>query len=316
MQPATSNETSPPGAAIGDVAQLQFSPIRDGAPLAIGTGFSARQFRFSDFPAGAMSPFVLVDHFEMWQPTFEVHPHAGMSAVTLVFENTEGLMTSRDSLGHEAAFGAGDLHWTMAGRGILHTQAPANHESRIHALQIFVNLPARLKATRPDSFRLAAAVIPEVRLAGVRVRVVAGEFGGCTSPAQTPEPVLMLDAHLMAPHESLLVPIPAGWNAWVLVVNGKASADGGGSLGAGQALCVSAAIRAGQLSLRTESSGHIIVLAGPRIDEPVVQHGPFVFESEASLAQALADLRAGHFGQVAAAGERTPDLKLQPFQGE
>ena len=87
----------------------------------------------------------------MWEPTFEVHPHAGFSAATLVFEDTRGSMVSRDSIGNNAVFGAGDLHWTMAGRGILHTQRPNGPQAHIHALQIFVNLPAALKRLPPGT---------------------------------------------------------------------------------------------------------------------------------------------------------------------
>ena len=56
----------------------------------------------------------------------------------------------------------------------------------------------------------------------------------------------------------------------------------------------------GLLSVRTESTAHFVVLSGPRIEEPVIQHGPFVFESEASLAQAIANLKAGCFGHLEA----------------
>lgn len=282
----------------GDTTQLTFSPVRKGEPLTIGAGFSALQFRHSDYPENAMSPFVMVDHFEMWRPTFDVHPHAGMSAVTLVFEDSKGRMTSRDSIGHEATLRAGDLHWTLAGRGILHTQLPADAQTRIHALQIFVNLPARSKCIEPDSFHVAASNMPEIRYHGGRVRVVAGEFEGLRSPARPPEPVLMLDGYLDIPHASVSVPVPSDWNAWVHVVDGSLNVGGTGALSAGQAVCANVQSAAGSLLLETHSAAHFVVLAGPRIDEPIIQHGPFVFESEASLARALADLEAGRFGQV------------------
>jgi redox-sensitive bicupin YhaK (pirin superfamily) len=273
-------------------------PIQNGSPVTIGDGFTAFQFRHSDFPVGTMSPFVLVDHFVMWQPTFNVHPHAGMSAVTLAFEDTKGRMQSRDSVGHEAIIRAGDLHWTLAGRGILHTQLPADPESRIHALQIFVNLPARAKGVAPNSFHVAAGDMPVVECEGARVRVVAGDFLGHKSPARTPEPVLILDCSLVPSEQPLPIPIPSEWNAWILVVDGKLVLGSGQELATGQALCASASDAAELLSLRTDSTAHFVVLAGPRIDEPVVQHGPFVFESEASLEQAISALKAGRFGQV------------------
>lgn len=289
----------PHPAAAKEKAQVQFSPIRKGEPATIGEGCTILQFRQGGFPTGTMSPFVLVDHFEMWKPTFDVHSHAGMSAVTLVFEDTKGLMASRDSLGHNTSFGAGDLHWTVAGRGILHTQLPADTGSHIHALQIFVNLPARLKSMQPDTFRVAAADMPEIRLHGARVRVVAGEFYGQKSREEPPQPVLMLDGYLEAGHEKLSLPLPADWNAWIYVVDGNLKVDGSIGLVTGQALCASVFTPAPSLTLQTGSFAHFVVLAGPRIDEPVIQHGAFVFESQSSLEQAIADLKAGRFGQVA-----------------
>ena len=275
-----------------------FSPIVAGAPTQIGAGFTALQFRHDRFAPRAMSPLVLVDHFHMREPTFDVHPHAGMSAVTLVFEDTEGQMVSRDSIGHNATFGAGDLHWTLAGRGILHTQLPVGRASHIHALQIFVNLPARLKSLAPDSFRVAAHEMPQIRGDGSRLRVVAGEFAGHASPARTPAPILMLDGYLDAGAAPVGIPLPAHWNAWIYLVDGAMTVDRAGTLTAGQALCADAASGPAILSCRSASAAHFVVLAGPRIDEPVVQRGPFVFESEASLALAVADFQAGRFGEV------------------
>jgi redox-sensitive bicupin YhaK (pirin superfamily) len=276
-----------------------FSPVVAGEPIAIGRGFTALQFRHDRFPAGALSPFVLVDHFHMLAPTFDVHPHAGISAVTLVFEDTKGQMASQDSVGHNAVFGAGDLHWTLGGRGVLHTQLPVG-DSHIHALQIFVNLPARLKQLPADSFHVPAAAMPRVEGKGFRLRVVAGSFGELTSPARTPEPVLMLDGQLDASAAPIEIPLPANWNAWILAVEGSVTVADAGLLAAGEALCQSG----GPVRLTASAEAHFVLLAGPRIDEPVIQRGPFVLHSESAMAQAVADYQAGRFGTVASAHAR------------
>ena len=278
---------------------LRFSNIVTARPTPVGTGCTIAQFRHETFHGAAMSPFVMVDHFHMWQPTFDVHPHAGFSAVTLMFEDTRGEMLSRDSLGHRSHFGAGDLHWTLAGSGILHTQLPVGEQAHLHALQIFVNLPARLKNLAPDSFCVQGKQMPIIGKVGARVRVVAGQVGPLISPARTPTPVLMLDIKLQSIAEPYTVDLPAGWNAWLHVVSGTLDLDDTRSLRAGQAICASAE-EASQLSLSTPEEVHCVLLAAPNIDEAVVTHGPFVFESKASLQQALERLQAGHFGEVPA----------------
>lgn len=277
---------------------LRFSRVMTAMPEDVGPGCRIAQFRHDAMAPGAMSPFVMVDHFHMWKPTFDVHPHAGFSAVTLMFEDTRGEMQSRDSLGHVASFGAGDLHWTLAGRGILHTQVPVGPQAHIHALQIFVNLPSALKNAAPDSFRVRAVDMPVFEGDGIRVRVVAGTFGGLRSPAVTPIPVRMLDGQLHGSRKALILPVEAEWNAWIHLVSGSLRIRGVGELKAGQAVCAGAGPRRGRLLLEANEEAHFVVLAGPRIDEPVVARGPFVFESEASMERAISDFRAGRFGSV------------------
>jgi redox-sensitive bicupin YhaK (pirin superfamily) len=278
---------------------IRFSKVATATMQPIGAGCTVAQFRHDAFGGAAMSPFVMVDHFHMWQPTFDIHPHAGISAVTLVFEDTKGSMQSRDSIDNNATFGAGDLHWTMAGRGILHTQLPAE-SAHIHALQIFVNLPASLKQLPPDSFHIDRDRMPIIQTeAGTRVRVVAGDFQGRSSPTRAPRPILMLDIQLEEPGASVEVPLPGEWNAWVHVVQGGVVVDGSTELQPDQALCASADSSGGIIGLRAGERAHCVVLAAERIDEPVISNGPFVFESEAALDAAVRDLRAGKFGSVA-----------------
>lgn len=265
----------------------------------VGTGCTIAQYRHNLFTAEMMSPFVMVDHFHMWEPTFDVHPHAGFSAVTLMFEDTKGTMESQDSLGNNAVFGAGDLHWTMAGRGIVHTQVPVGTQSHIHALQIFVNLPAAQKDLPANSFHISSDTMPIIENEGSRVRVVAGDFQGHTSLTQAPRPILMLDIQFQETNVDIEVPLPGKWNAWIHVVKGSISIDNTCDIKADQAICISADDQGGTIRLKGGEDAHCVVLSAERIDEPVIAHGPFVFESEASLEKAVNNFHAGKFGTVA-----------------
>ncbi|WP_370539670.1 pirin family protein [Achromobacter sp. UMC71] len=312
-----------------------------------GDACSIRQFRYTDFPQG-MSPLVLVDHFVMTGPTFAPHPHAGMSAVTLLLEDTRGAMRSRDSVRNDHEIRAGDLHWTLAGRGVVHTQQPVG-QARLNGLQMFVNLPERLKSLPPATSLLRAWEMPVIQNDAGRVRVASGSYGGWDAPLETPEPLMVLDGWLR-PGASRLVPLPAGWNAWLYAVQGElgvrakhqvlrpaaaaaaseqnarsastaapapAGASGPGAGGkraaaapkhvadpdfailpAGASLAASADREGLLLLIAGSAPAHFVLVAGPAINEPVIQRGPFVMSNSRALAQAMAAYEAGEFGQL------------------
>jgi Pirin len=126
------------------ISSGRFGPVIFGRPHKIGTGFEAIHFSENMFD-GRMDPLIMVDHFVMTEATFEPHLHAGISAVTFIFEDANGDFLNRDTLGNNILLKPGDLYWLMAAKGAVHDGRPASNGARIHALQIFVTLPAGMK---------------------------------------------------------------------------------------------------------------------------------------------------------------------------
>lgn len=283
---------------------LRFSrPVtRESHP--VGEHCDIRQFRHTDF-GGAMSPLVMVDHFVMTGPTFEVHPHAGMSAVTILLEDTRGWMSSHDSVHNDHRIEPGGLHWTLAGKGIVHTQQPEGDHPRLNGLQLFVNLPQRLKHMEPATMLLEAGDVPHIEAPGKRLRILAGSLEGKVSPLQTPQPILIVDGRLDK-GASTRVPLPAGWNMWVYARAGGLSVQDGESaphdssdaLAANEALTVSASREGVAVLVASDDGANFVAIAGPAIHEDVVQQGPFVMSSRAELDQAIMDFQEGKFGTV------------------
>ncbi|MCG7325435.1 pirin family protein [Achromobacter sp. ACRQX] len=196
---------------------LHLSAVIAGSSRYLGDACTIRQFRHTDF-SGGMSPVVLVDHFVMTGPTFEPHTHAGVSAATLLLEDSTGVMQSLEGIENNREIRAGDLQWTQAGRGIVHAQRPAG-DATLHGLQIFIDHPAHLKSLPPSTSLLRAADMPVIQTPSGKVRVVAGTYAGLESPLCTPEPLLILDGWLR-PGATTLLPMPPGWNAWFYAVQG------------------------------------------------------------------------------------------------
>lgn len=116
-------------------------------------------------------------------PTFPPHPHAGFSAVTWMFEDGDGAFRNRDTFsGADARIEPGAIHWTAAGRGMLHEEVPEVPGRASHGIQLFVDLPAALKHGDPAALHLASSAVQAVLHEGARVRVVVGAHHGVTSP--------------------------------------------------------------------------------------------------------------------------------------
>jgi quercetin 2,3-dioxygenase len=145
-----------------------------------------RAFGFGD--TSEFDPFLLFDDFRNDNPEdflagFPWHPHRGIETITYVLAGT---VTHGDSLGNRGDLGAGDVQWMTAGRGILHQEMPKGDAAgRMHGFQLWANLPASLKMTKPRYQDVAARDIPEAMDDdGTAVRVICGSFRGQTGPVE------------------------------------------------------------------------------------------------------------------------------------
>ena len=289
----TQNET---GAA--PLRAIELSTPTRAKPLHIGAGFEALSFKHEQFH-GLMDPLVMVDHFTMTAPTFGAHPHAGMSAVSVLFEDSEGRFRSRDSLGNDLGLLPGDLYWLRAGRGAVHDEAP-EPGARTHALQIFVNLPARMKHDAPDTLHVPAAAMPVIEGDGHRVRVALGETQGVIGASSPALPLTILDVQLQA-GRGYTHDMPASHGAWLHVVHGDASVRIEGrttQLAEHEAMALRAGSASAALEIRSHEGGQVVLLQGSPVDERFVQRGPFVMSTDDELSAVAADYAAGRLGSI------------------
>jgi len=272
----------------------------------VGDGFLvSTYFPRAQLSAERVSPFLLMDYhaphdypaLAQGQRGVGWHPHRGFETVSLAWE---GSVAHTDNAGHEGIIGPGDVQWMTAAAGILHQeyheQAFTRRGGRMHMMQLWVNLPRKDKMSPPAYQPILAAAIPTVALdqgAGT-VRVVAGEYAGAHGPARTFTPITMLDVRLSAGGR-LPVSLPAHHNALAIVLSGQATA--GGARGAAGELILFEN-DGGHLELTATEETHLLILAGEPIEEPIVQHGPFVMNTRQEILEAIEDLDAGKFGGV------------------
>jgi quercetin 2,3-dioxygenase len=246
---------------------------------------------------GAHDPFLLL--FEDWFSAvgFDWHPHRGIETVTVVLD---GQLEHRDNRGGHGVLGEGDVQWMTACNGLVHTELA---RGQVHSLQLWVNLPADAKLVEPRYQDLRAADMPVRTEPGVTVRVFSGRSGDVEGPAANHHPVTMVDARL-DPGATLvqeLDPTARGF-AYVLDGDGRFGSDGVAAA-TGQVVWLDPGapdapaewhVTAGDDGVR------FLFWAGEPLAEPVVTYGPFVMNTRAQIADALADYQAGRFGPVPA----------------
>lgn len=188
-------------------------------PNSIGTGL--KTYEISQQNLGAtIQPYLQLTHYYMTQPTFREHPHQGFSAVTYMFEDSEGSFLNEDNQGDRSIIYPGDLHWTQAGSGIRHNETPVEPGKSCHGMQMFIDLPIVDKSLPGKAFHLSAAQIPVYETAGGRVRVVVGSANGVTSPLNITTKIGFFDVMLSA-NSSIDHEVAVHESAFLLVIKGS-----------------------------------------------------------------------------------------------
>jgi redox-sensitive bicupin YhaK (pirin superfamily) len=269
-------------------------PTMEGAGVKLKRLIAGRQIDWID-------PFLLLDHFGSEEPAdyiagFPMHPHRGIETVTYMLD---GETDHRDTMGNAGTIGPGAVQWMSAGGGLLHEEMPRPVKGRLEGFQLWVNLPAKLKMSRPNYQEFTAEQIPEARREdGTVIRVVAGETdgvrGAVTEIAMRPT---YLDVHL-APGASFVQPVPEGHAAFAYAYRGGGTfgigADGKGT--ALQAPRLAILGDGGSVEVRAGADGaRFLLVSGQPTREAIARYGPFVMNTRAEIMQAVNDLNNGTF---------------------
>jgi redox-sensitive bicupin YhaK (pirin superfamily) len=277
-----------------------------------GEGFPVRR-AFAGVDLHDLDPFVHMDQmgevdYAPGEPKGTAwHPHRGFETVTYIID---GIFEHADSNGGGGKITNGDTQWMTAGGGILHIERPPEHlvlsGGLFHGLQLWVNLPKKLKWTelRYQDLRAAESALLTTHDGGALVRVIAGDVAGKQGPGSTYTPMTMLHA-TVSPGATLRLPWRAEHNALVYVLSGA------GTVGAERA-----PVQTGQLAVfgpgdlitiagaQHQESRHpaldVVILGGAPIREPIAWGGPFVMNTRAEVVAAFEDYQAGRLGIIPA----------------
>jgi redox-sensitive bicupin YhaK (pirin superfamily) len=253
-----------------------------------------------------LNPFLFLNHHgpQTYAPhnhglPFGPHPHRGFETVTFMIE---GELAHRDTGGHESVIGEGGVQWMTAGSGLVHAEispdAFKEHGGPLEILQLWLNLPARLKMTPPRYTGLQRSEIPSVatRDGTGSVQLIAGEWGGATGPFVSMTGVFMSVVSLQkgagVAFDGIGARVP-----FLYVIRGAVRVGGNDDV-VSQYTLAQLSDAGDSVEFIAETDALVLFGHADPIDEPVVSYGPFVMNTREEISQAIADYQAGKFGAM------------------
>jgi len=277
-----------------------------------GEGFPVRR-AFAGIDMADLDPFVHMDQmgevdYGPGEPKGTPwHPHRGFETVTYMIDGT---FLHQDSIGGGGVIQNGATQWMTAGAGILHIERPPDalidSGGLFHGIQLWVNLPAKLKMTNPryQDIEAESVALLTNENGDAIIRVIAGSLGGIDGPGSTHTPIAISHVSLL-PGAQLALPWNRAYNALTYVLAGQ------GTVGLERS-----PVEMGQMAVHVDGdfvvlaangtqdsrtrAFEVLILGGEPIREPVATYGPFVMNTRAELQQAFEDYEAGRLGQIPA----------------
>ena len=256
--------------------------------------------------------FTIKDGFRMYHgghiPGFPYHPHRGFETITI---NKEGFVDHTDSLGAAGRFGAGDVQWMTAGKGIQHSEMfpliNGDNGNPLEIFQVWLNLPKVSKFVEPHFKMLWQDMVPEVIHTQdgktTTVNVIAGHLNEVKAPNPTPDSWAANPDHGVA-----VFTIKMDANAtWKLPSADKQNLNRTLYFYKGESVDIEDQKIANNHLIKLDPNedvlikngnkdGYFLLLQGKPINEPVAQYGPFVMNTEAEIQEAFSDYRKTQFG--------------------
>lgn len=252
--------------------------------------------RYEDF-----DPFILMAEDWFKRGAFADHPHRGFQTITYV---VDGRLEHIDNAGGRDILEPGDVQYMNAGWAARHGEEGVEDDIA-HTLQLWLNLPKKLKITETSYQNVYGEEAPVVSFIGGSLKVFSGQIAGVTGPLQSLVPITLTEICL-SEGATYTLELPENHNGFLYVIGGSVE------VGTNKRTLTKHNVA----TLTFEEDGNeskmsrlvltgkqrrtkLLVYTGVPIREDIVQHGPFVMNTMEEINEAYRDYHAGVFGPPA-----------------
>ena len=241
-------------------------------------------------------PFLMLDEFgseekEDYIGGFPAHPHRGIETVTYMLH---GEFEHEDSTGGKGRMKAGDVQWMKTGSGIIHSEMPAMSDGKLQGFQLWINMPAKLKMSKPEYIYIGSEEMQIHRDNEKIVKTIAGKFEKAEGPIKghNIEPIYF-DIELKKDKE-FIFDLPNTHNSLIYLVNGeiKIEEKEHDKLNNSTLILLS---KGKNLKVKSISNSKFLLISGKPINEQIARGGPFVMNTKSEILQAVNDYHNGTF---------------------
>ena len=265
-------------------------------PITASDGAGVKLKRSIGVEPNYFDPFLMLDEFgsensEDYVAGFPPHPHRGIETVTYMLA---GDFEHKDSTGGEGRMTAGDVQWMKTGSGIIHSEMPAMKEGKLHGFQLWINMPAKLKMSKPEYIYIDADKMSIYKDKDKKIKVIAGKFKKAEGPVKghNVEPVYF-DVELKK-NKEFNFKLPFSHNSFIYLINGEIKiGDNKHDKVSGATLIILA--KGEILNIKGNTNSKFLLISGKPIGEPIARGGPFVMNTKEEILKAVQDYQDGTF---------------------
>ncbi len=241
-------------------------------------------------------PFLMLDEFgsenkDDYVAGFPPHPHRGIETVTYMLQ---GEFEHEDSTGAKGRMSSGDVQWMKTGSGIIHSEMPAMSEGRLHGFQLWINMPAKLKMSKPEYIYIDAEKMNVHTDNDKQVKVIAGKFEKSEGPVKKHniEPIYF-DVELKN-NKNFNFKLPQTHNSFIYLIEGEINIGEKKHDKIKDSTLI--LLSKGQnLKVRAISDTKFLLISGKPINEKIARGGPFVMNTKAEILEAVQEYHNGTF---------------------
>jgi len=273
---------------------IEINKIINPIPASDGAGVKLK--RSIGVEPNYFDPFLMLDEFgsenkDDYIGGFPPHPHRGIETVTYMLQ---GEFEHEDSTGAKGRMKSGDVQWMKTGSGIIHSEMPAMSEGRLHGFQLWINMPAKLKMSKPDYIYIDADKIQVHKDSDKQVKVIAGKFENAEGPIKehNVEPIYF-DIELKK-DKDFNIELPLAHNSFIYLIDGEIKIGEQTHDKVKDSTLI--LLKKGQkLKVSSLTKGKFLLISGKPIGEKIARGGPFVMNTKEEILKAVQDYHNGTF---------------------